>query len=1658
MLKTILPTVGRSIRGRKNMKKIFGLLCCLVAFGASPLSAVDLNVDVKNAAGAGIFGVQVIAVRFTDAGIDAAQTETAVTNASGRAAFTGGSTLTSGGEYDIFATTQGYLPSLGDQYGDPEHPHVTASGASLSNVTITLSSIGVTNLGEIHVDVASATASKLIFGEVRSASGVSRDAVARGFTTTDGAGNASAGVGGGPIKIFNVPYASTNAYVIAGFDPVKNVGYSFPATQGLGTYRTRAIYTSGSGNPLENNLLNFGDAIPEQQTQNANQNYQATGDGSVEGVVIDTTGAQTPIPYIGISFSYMSTDSYSCQNGCSRNIWANTDTNGRFQLFGLQKNTSYYAQVYGGCSGGGQNNSCYEGYNSTWTSYTAPLFADAPLGLNDFHYGSTPKIVKIRLNKSGGSSGKIAVHIQAKDSSGINVPLPQSGVGLWPDWVQWDTDGNCGTTNDRISRPGLANFNGQATTGYVLIENLPSGNYSIQAWTQFSSQGGTQYNAGPDGQFSWGGSNCGTDDLRVTIDTTTTPNVKLFSASGVSLGQVSSITITVPVTVNTSGLVKGTLSFPRVVDLSNDPITITLQPQCTSNCSSGGGGFTAIGGSAVGPDYNYTINVASGTNYWMNVTSNYWGIVREGGGNDQISLTSTNTATVNMKFAPAGRLIGKLYKPDTSLFQPTFSQSESVSANIQASGEHAWGWGQVNQDGSFALGGLLPGEYRLRVQGWGKFTYTDPQPTPTETISAERDTYRDLSLVAGTALRINASTPSLPAMNQPSCTGQDSWNCPPEKWAVLPLPQGTDFSQKVSGILIGDDQDAGTIGYAPSAGNNNRCNGPITEPGFCVKRVASPATLDFYLLRKGEFDDNNLDGVRPFFVILNSTKNVAVNSSLATNNYFYQGSSISVQNINLAPAGVMSSALAALRGSVVASNMIRQQDFDAFGGNFNNFIKYIPIISLFDSSGTLKAAGAVVPSPICFKEGTSNGAEFDKSVAEGNWTKFKTILDGCPTASGYSSSFGYEIRGLNPGQTYTAVLTTPNYPPYQKAVTLGIAGSTQTLNINLDQEVGSGATLTGVVTSTNNVAIANAAVTIVAPGFNNNKAKTVTTNGSGVYLVEGLPGATYKIGVVAPGYALATQNKDVSGTASFTASFSLKGAGATITGTVKSASTRKRMGSVRVFAYNDTLNVNSPASEIPLYKKVTSSDGFYSIDGLEAGVVYKVFVKASGHYVANTSTLTVAGTVSGIDFLMRKKPLDVEVFAHPTSADYEFTILNPGDFPDGDAWIGESPFVKAVSTNVGNSFQTITTNEGDKLLLKYPLSSLAANKDYVLHIEATDPSNAARATITKEVTFGLNRKGDAAQSIDDTLLGDDDADEQGRKGNEAALDVSGSNASAISIPVGSMIPVSTYAIPSMTFAQVDAAASTTTAVLGSTAAFASGVYKVEIGSVSLTAKGFDMTLAYDKTGSNLSDIALHKFNETSNKWEIVPGLQTIDPLKGTVTVKRIKSLASVLGLKASSPMRAMSDGQTYTPNASYRALAASDSGSFAIMRPSLVGTAYTGTVIKVFNFPNPFNLSSKSNTLAHGGATTSLTTAGTVIKYELPSSISGHVYIRIYTIAGELVREFDQGEQSGGAYYYTAWDGKNKSGVDVANGVYYGILSVPGAKLKDTTFKMAVIK
>jgi len=90
------------------------------------------------------------------------------------------------------------------------------------------------------------------------------------------------------------------------------------------------------------------------------------------------------------------------------------------------------------------------------------------------------------------------------------------------------------------------------------------------------------------------------------------------------------------------------------------------------------------------------------------------------------------------------------------------------------------------------------------------------------------------------------------------------------------------------------------------------------------------------------------------------------------------------------------------------------------------------------------------------------------------------------------------------------------------------------------------------------------------------------------------------------------------------------------------------------------------------------------------------------------------------------------------------------------------------------------------------------------------------------------------------------------------------------------------------------------------------------------------------------------------------------------------------------------------------------------------------------NYPNPFNME-------------------TAVAYELPES--GTVTARIYNVRGEMVEQFNMGEQSPGRYQLR-WNGKSRSGSDVASGIYMIHIEYQSqsGQFHMKQFKMTVIK
>jgi flagellar hook assembly protein FlgD len=107
------------------------------------------------------------------------------------------------------------------------------------------------------------------------------------------------------------------------------------------------------------------------------------------------------------------------------------------------------------------------------------------------------------------------------------------------------------------------------------------------------------------------------------------------------------------------------------------------------------------------------------------------------------------------------------------------------------------------------------------------------------------------------------------------------------------------------------------------------------------------------------------------------------------------------------------------------------------------------------------------------------------------------------------------------------------------------------------------------------------------------------------------------------------------------------------------------------------------------------------------------------------------------------------------------------------------------------------------------------------------------------------------------------------------------------------------------------------------------------------------------------------------------------------------------------------------------------------------------------NFPNPFNLKSKSVNLQNATPTPQ-TITGTMIKISVPTAMVGEAQIQIFNSIGEKVRTLSTSIATGGTYNYLEWDGKNDHGESVASGLYIGRLTVAGSNEK--FFKMAVLK
>ncbi|MDD5688377.1 MAG: T9SS type A sorting domain-containing protein [Elusimicrobia bacterium] len=115
-------------------------------------------------------------------------------------------------------------------------------------------------------------------------------------------------------------------------------------------------------------------------------------------------------------------------------------------------------------------------------------------------------------------------------------------------------------------------------------------------------------------------------------------------------------------------------------------------------------------------------------------------------------------------------------------------------------------------------------------------------------------------------------------------------------------------------------------------------------------------------------------------------------------------------------------------------------------------------------------------------------------------------------------------------------------------------------------------------------------------------------------------------------------------------------------------------------------------------------------------------------------------------------------------------------------------------------------------------------------------------------------------------------------------------------------------------------------------------------------------------------------------------------------------------------------------------LATSGSGLYDLTFSTASSTTniYTGSTLKVYNYPNPFNPNKDGHT------TVRLNMSNTTRKLD----------IKIYTLSGDIVADSTFDNITGGYSYAFTWDGRNKKGELCAPGVYFLLADADGTKAK----------
>jgi flagellar hook assembly protein FlgD len=1610
-----------------RLKKVFAATIVSISAFNIPLFAGTMTIHVRDNSNAAIVNAVVYGLVYGDHGPDGTKTQVqAVDGTTGDATF---ATLDPASNYTFVASAPGKGPMAQSQMMSATAPRFRGDTTTTES-TIKLSQ-SLDDRATIRLTVQHGTPGSFIMANVHKNS--SNSDVQVGGCLVDGSGSDCT------IDLYNIPPAASGTYDVGVFDPNLFAG----AGGGLGTRINVALQAGDTNTPT----LDLNNAFPPNVSSTGNLRPDAN--NAVITISLRKTGTDVVIPHTGIQLMTKDGNGNLFPNGGGQ-----TDDSGVVQFrVGVGK---YYVQTVFTCPDGG---TCYDGIQPVPSNVEDVNIASGDLNT------TINKVIEVSVAPEG--TGKLAVEIvKAGD---LTTRIPFSNINIGPDWSQWSNNGNgtvdCNAPAGVSSNPGKTQKNAQASDGTVLLDKLTDGNYMLQVWTQFS-QSGTTFNGGPDGTFNWGNGIRGCtdqiaasdDDLRLTVSGTT---VKVYDKNGADVsstyvGVDSSNNPKIQIPVRTSadsatGVVHGTLTFPE----NNDAlVSITLQGECGQNgCA---GNFTTVhAGNTKTVDYSINVPETNSNNepaqYYVDIRSDQYGPVYANGGQNQISFhTGSNQVVQNFTMAASGIVQGTLYNPDGSIFLPKDGQN-NLQASVQLQGNNSWGNANVDRNGNFRAISLLPGKYNIDVQIFGNTTtsMTGKKPAESVIVTAGATVTHDAHLVNADYILPEWDLTGLPALFNEDVPNRGIRG---ETYSVLTAKTGSQIDGDFIRNILTNHDEKTQFSYIPVASNNNSCGPSWT--GWCGAFEPDGQAADYFAVRKSDIERVTMNGVTKnlygYVLFLQKKENVAVDPSKRSG-ATVSPNGTSVQPIRVSFAPDYSGEFISVSGTVKAANMFRAIDFTKMGGDFNKFVQYIPMITVQNEQGQVVAAGIVTPSAEHVGDSSVDGDAIDNAVNNGDFAAFKLLVA--------NWDWSFQINGLPKGHKYFLALTSPNYA----ALTKTIDGTKdETWTVDWDNDGSAGGTVQGTVSDSGGN-LANAFVEIRTRGT----VKNVTTDSNGSYKFEGLPAGNYKVTASAADHAPRAKRVRVAGTASESMDLTLPASDATISGTVSKyaavsgAFLKVPADQVKVIAYDDTFNVSNPTEPLPVVQTETASDGTYTLAGAQSGDTYKVSFQLDGYTVEPLAVAASAGTNTGNDALLRKKGLEVKIkITHDAAAQqYVVSILNPNNFESGQIFLGpvETPFVQGNATDISGAFQ----QQPDGSLIGTIADSDVGTSNKNLHIIAV-PADGSPDVINDYV-FGPSVSDRLEQPIGDMLVAaDGDNDVSGADGR-----------TTVTIEPGVFLSGNDDTTPALGLATF------TQDALGGTVAdggslVGNGVQltfsNTQVNPDKDTCASFPIDPALIDGGFDPKNLQL-KEQDSQGNWQTLTSNVSFDPITNTVlgcfnvatnvneAPLNIRAAGGSVGAAKAAAVKqaAVTMSATKTAKALQKNLRAAATTA-AIFSVGLAPSTSTVTAIGYhqYNFPNPFNLKDKTVTLRSGTSGVPTTIRGTYIVVAPTGSGSAEINIKIYNVAGDMVRELS-GTGTAGKYNYFHWDGKNTSGSDVASGVYFAVVDAPGAPKKEP-IKMVVVK